>query len=72
MVMGVSPSPSVADWTFVGVMGNPRSFAKSLFTMPSAVQPESRVRSSSFDRLVLLSSIGTAGLGRTCTLRVVI
>ena len=61
MVMAVSPSPSVADWTFVGVMGNPRLSAKSLFTMHSAVQPESMTRSSPLDPLSLETLIGKDG-----------
>ena len=46
MVICVSPSPSLAVLTFVGVMGRPRLSQKSLFTTLSAVHPESRTRSS--------------------------
>ena len=71
MDMLVSPSPSVAVLMFVGCRVNPRLCTRSAFTMHSAVQPVSHVRSSLFETPVLLFviSTGKAGDGLTFTLR---
>ena len=74
MVNGVSPSPSLAVLTFVGVMGRPILSQKPLLTTLSAVHPESRMRSSFADfdgSWLLVTSTGRDGEGLTLTLLLV-
>ena len=74
MVNGVSPSPSLAVLTFVGVMGRPILSQKSLLTTPSAVHPESRMRSSFADfdgSWLLVTSTGRDGEGLMLSLLLV-